>query len=53
MHGFSKPNDERALRLMDHAALDVMDSSEYRNEIIFAFGESDEFRSFASTQRLC
>jgi len=40
-HGFAKPNDERALQLMDHAAKDVM--SEYK-DIVLAFGESDEFR---------
>ena len=36
-----KPNDERALKLMDHAAQDVM--TEYK-DIVLAFGESDEFR---------
>ena len=40
-HAFSKPNDERALQLMDHAAKDLM--SEFK-DIILAFGESDEFR---------
>ena len=40
-HGFKKPNDERALKLMDHAARDVM--TEYK-DILLAFGESDEFR---------
>ncbi|KDQ59148.1 hypothetical protein JAAARDRAFT_154422 [Jaapia argillacea MUCL 33604] len=39
-HGFSKPNDERALCLMDHAARDVMD--EFK-DIVLGFGESDEF----------
>ncbi|KAI6155849.1 Thg1 C terminal domain-containing protein [Pisolithus tinctorius] len=39
-HGFTKPNDERALKLMDHAAMDVM--TEYK-DIVLAFGESDEF----------
>ncbi|KAF8837643.1 tRNAHis guanylyltransferase [Paxillus ammoniavirescens] len=39
-HGFTKPNDERALELMEHAAKDLM--SEY-NDIVVAFGESDEF----------
>jgi tRNA(His) 5'-end guanylyltransferase len=41
LHGFAKPNDERALRLMDHAARDVM--QEYK-DIVLGFGESDEFR---------
>jgi tRNA(His) guanylyltransferase len=40
-HGFEKPNDERALKLMDHAACAVM--SEYP-DIILAYGESDEYR---------
>ena len=40
-HGFIKPNDERALQLMDHSARTVMD--EYK-DIVLAFGESDEFR---------
>jgi len=39
-HEFTKPNDERALELMEHAAKDLM--SEY-NDIVVAFGESDEF----------
>lgn len=40
-HSFVKPNDERALSLMDHAARDVMD--EFK-DIVLAFGESDEYR---------
>ncbi|KIP07646.1 hypothetical protein PHLGIDRAFT_70673 [Phlebiopsis gigantea 11061_1 CR5-6] len=40
-HNFSKPNDERALRLMDHAARDVL--NEFK-DIVIAFGESDEYR---------
>jgi len=40
-HNFSKPNDMRALQLMDHAAKDVME--EYP-DIVIAFGESDEYR---------
>lgn len=36
-----KPNDERALALMDHAARGVMD--EFK-DVVLAFGESDEFR---------
>ncbi|KAI6122343.1 Thg1 C terminal domain-containing protein [Pisolithus croceorrhizus] len=39
-HGFAKPNDKRALELMDRAATDVM--TEYK-DIVLAFGESDEF----------
>ena len=40
-HNFAKPNDVRALQLMDHAAQDLME--EYP-DIVLAFGESDEFR---------
>lgn len=40
-HEFTKPNDVRALQLMDHAARDLME--EYP-DIILAFGESDEYR---------
>ncbi|KAI0705792.1 tRNAHis guanylyltransferase [Cerioporus squamosus] len=39
-HNFAKPNDERALQLMDHAARDVM--NEFK-DIVLAFGESDEY----------
>ncbi|KAA1467192.1 tRNAHis guanylyltransferase [Dentipellis sp. KUC8613] len=40
VHSFQKPSDERALKLMDHAARELMD--EY-TDIVLAFGESDEF----------
>jgi tRNAHis guanylyltransferase len=40
-HNFVKPNDFRALELMDHAARNVME--EYP-DIVLGFGESDEFR---------
>ncbi|KIY43870.1 tRNAHis guanylyltransferase [Fistulina hepatica ATCC 64428] len=39
-HGFEKPNDIRALQLMDHAAQDVMNE---HPDIVLAFGESDEY----------
>jgi hypothetical protein len=39
-HGFRKPNDERALKLMDRAAQSLMD--EYP-DIVLGFGESDEY----------
>lgn len=48
-HGFTKPNDVRALQLMDHAAKDVM--TEYP-DIVLAFGESDEFRTAFSSESL-
>ena len=40
-HEFKKPNDVRALQLMDHAATHLME--EYP-DIVLAFGESDEYR---------
>ncbi|WVQ95476.1 hypothetical protein IAU59_002573 [Kwoniella sp. CBS 9459] len=39
-HSFEKPNDRRALDLMDLAAKTVMD--EYK-DVVLAFGESDEY----------
>ncbi|KAK0494071.1 Thg1 C terminal domain-containing protein [Armillaria luteobubalina] len=39
-HKFAKPNDLRALRLMDHAAQNLME--EYP-DIVLGFGESDEY----------
>lgn len=40
-HRFTKPNDERALVLMDRAARSVM---EQMPDVVMAFGESDEYR---------
>ena len=40
-HEFAKPNDVRALQLMDEAAIFVMEAF---TDITLAFGESDEFR---------
>ncbi|TFK73229.1 tRNAHis guanylyltransferase [Pluteus cervinus] len=40
VHDFTKPNDTRALELMDHAARSIM--GEYP-DITLAFGESDEY----------
>ncbi|KAG8928954.1 tRNA-His guanylyltransferase [Tulasnella sp. 419] len=39
-HGFTKPNDIRALELMDRASSKVMESFP---DIVLAFGESDEY----------
>lgn len=39
-HSFKKPNDERALRLMDACAVAVMSDI---GEIVIAYGESDEY----------
>ncbi|KAF9048836.1 Thg1 C terminal domain-containing protein [Panaeolus papilionaceus] len=40
VHNFTKPNDIRALELMDRAATEVM---EQFPDVVLAFGESDEF----------
>lgn len=40
-HDFSKPNDVRALRLMDRAATHLMEEFP---DIVLGFGESDEYR---------
>ncbi|KAJ2761842.1 tRNA-histidine guanylyltransferase 1-like, partial [Coemansia nantahalensis] len=39
-HGFAKPNDIRALHLMNRAAVTVVDSM---REIVLAYGQSDEY----------
>lgn len=49
-HNFAKPNDERALQLMDHAARDIM--NEFK-DIVLAFGESDEYRSAEAVLLVC
>jgi tRNAHis guanylyltransferase len=46
-HGFEKPNDERALKLMDYAACAVM--REFP-DITLAYGESDEYRCVYGSQ---
>lgn len=46
-HKFVKPNDTRALDLMDRAAKDVM--TEYK-DIVLGFGESDEYRQVYKSQ---
>ncbi|XP_044738239.1 probable tRNA(His) guanylyltransferase [Chrysoperla carnea] len=40
LHNFDKPNDVRALELMNYAAIDVM--NEFR-DIVISFGQSDEY----------
>lgn len=42
-HKFRKPNDRRALDLMNTAARLVMQNSEFGKSIFLAFGESDEY----------
>ncbi|XP_020647037.1 putative tRNA(His) guanylyltransferase isoform X1 [Pogona vitticeps] len=39
-HGFKKPNDDRALQLMNRSAQTVMEELE---DIVIAYGQSDEF----------
>lgn len=41
VHDFEKPNDERALNLMNSCAVAV--SSEYP-DIVFSYGYNDEYR---------
>lgn len=40
-HGFEKPNDQRALQLMNKCAETVM--KEF-TDIVIAYGQSDEYR---------
>ncbi|CAL0305043.1 unnamed protein product [Lupinus luteus] len=41
IHEFVKPNDERALNLMNSCAMAVLE--EFRPDIVFAYGVSDEY----------
>lgn len=41
IHEFVKPNDERALNLMNSCAVAVLE--EFRQDIVFAYGVSDEY----------
>ena len=43
-HGFAKPNDINALNLMNIAAKAVM--KELSSDIVLAYGDSDEYRSY-------
>lgn len=40
-HAFEKPNDERALNLMNSCAVSML---EHFPDIVFAYGVSDEYR---------
>lgn len=44
LHSFDKPNDAKALTLMNLAAKRVMEGKELAGECVLGFGESDEFR---------
>ncbi|KAK7311057.1 hypothetical protein RJT34_08942 [Clitoria ternatea] len=41
LHGFLKPNDDRALNLMNSCAVAVFE--EFQRDIVFAYGVSDEY----------
>ncbi|TNY21215.1 tRNAHis guanylyltransferase [Rhodotorula diobovata] len=43
LHDFDKPNDVRALNLMNEAARRVVGGRELNGECVVAFGESDEY----------
>ncbi|BGP39190.1 tRNA-His guanylyltransferase [Rhodotorula kratochvilovae] len=43
LHNFDKPNDVRALTLMNEAARRVVGGKELNGECVIAFGESDEY----------
>lgn len=47
LHDFDKPNDVRALTLMNEAAKRVVGGRELNGECVVAFGESDEYRCIA------
>lgn len=49
-HGFSKPNDRRALDLMNAAAMRTICSETLRQHVVLAFGESDEFSFLISSK---
>lgn len=42
-YGFEKPNDRRALDLMNAAAMRTIASETLRQHVVLAFGESDEY----------
>lgn len=44
-HDFAKPNDVKALELMNMAAKRTMEGKELMGECVIGFGESDEYRS--------
>lgn len=43
-HDFDKPNDVKALELMNMAAKRTMEGKELMGECVVGFGESDEYR---------
>uniref|UniRef100_M1BVR9 tRNAHis guanylyltransferase catalytic domain-containing protein n=1 Tax=Solanum tuberosum TaxID=4113 RepID=M1BVR9_SOLTU len=42
-HGFEKPNDDKALNLMNACAIKVLENF---SDVIFAYGFTDEYRSY-------
>ena len=49
-YNFEKPNDERALGLMNFAAVYVMETF---SDIIFAYGQSDEYSFLLQKSAKC
>ena len=49
-YGFEKPNDRRALDLMNAAAKRTMESESLRQHVLLAFGESDEYSFLISSK---
>jgi tRNA(His) guanylyltransferase len=49
-YGFEKPNDRRALNLMNAAAVRTISSETLRQHVILAFGESDEYSFLVSNK---
>ena len=48
-YGFEKPNDRRALDLMNAAAMRTITSETLRQHVVLAFGESDEYSFLISS----
>ncbi|KAG5611842.1 hypothetical protein H5410_023123 [Solanum commersonii] len=51
-HGFEKPNDDKALNLMNACAIKVLENF---SDVIFAYGFTDEYRydAFLTIRQLC
>lgn len=51
-HGFEKPNDDKALNLMNACAIKVLENF---SDVIFAYGFNDEYRydAFLTIRQLC
>jgi tRNA(His) guanylyltransferase len=49
-YGFEKPNDRRALELINAAAVRTMSSETLRQHTLLGFGESDEYSFLLSAK---